>query len=252
VRQFTPAAIAALALGGCAPHATEAPVPVPAGWRLTFAYTFDHVDTTVWSLSTHTFDGNAAQFNPRNIAIRHGRLVLTLRPEHLGERQYSGAELQIRRQIGPFTYGRYEVRMRAARGNAVISSWFGFNDPPPWREIDIEFLGDHPNAVQANVYNAREGNPTLIPPFPILTALPFDATADFHTYAFEWSPTEIRWYADTMLVARTTSLSQVPAGTIRPMLNLWLSTDASWAGPIDPGVLPAHAEYEWVRVYTRS
>lgn len=236
-------ALAALALAaGCTPRAVE--TPVPAGWRLALDYRFDHIDTTIWSLSTHTFDGNAAQFNPRNVAIRHGRLQLTLRPEHLGERQYSGAELQMRRA---FRYGRFEVRMRAAKGSAVISSWFGY-DEPPWQEIDIEFLGDHPNAVQANVYNSPDATPTLIPPFPILTTLPFDATADFHTYAFEWSPTELRWYADSMLVAHTTN---VPTRPVRPMLNLWLSTDTSWAGPIDPGALPAHAEYDWVRVYTR-
>jgi beta-glucanase (GH16 family) len=218
---------------------------------LKFAYTFDHLDTAVWSLSTHTFDGNAAQFNPRNVAIRHGHLQLTLRPEQLGERQYSGAELQVRKQLGPFMYGRYEARVRAAKGSAVISSFFGFDDPP-WQEIDIEFLGDHPNAVQANVYNSKDGNPTLIPPFPILSTLPFDATADFHTYAYEWEPNEIRWYADTILVARTTSLAQVATRPMRPMLNLWLSTTTSWAGPIDPGVLPVHSEYAWVRVYTRQ
>lgn len=242
-------ALTALALlGACASHTVEA-TPTPAGWRLLFAYTFDHIDTTVWSLSTHTFDGNAAQFNPRNVAIRHGHLQLTLRPERIGDRQYSGAELELRQ---PFRYGRFEVRMRAAKGSAVISSWFGYNAPPPWQEIDIEFLGDHVNAVQANVYNSSDGNPTLMPPFPILTTLPFDATADFHTYAYEWDPNAIRWYADTMLVAQTTNPAQVPTRPIRPMLNLWLSTTASWAGPIDPGILPVRSEYEWVRVYTRS
>jgi beta-glucanase (GH16 family) len=225
--------------------------PVPAGWKLRFAYTFDHLDTTVWSLSTHTFDGNAARFNPRNVAIRHGHLQLTLRPEHLGERQYSGAELQVRQQLGPFTHGRYEARMRAAKGSAVISSFFSYDDPP-WQEIDIEFLGDHPNAVQSNVYNSSNSTPTLLPPFPILYTLPFDATADFHTYAFEWDPTEVRWYADTILVARTTAPHQVPTRPMRPMLNLWLSTTASWAGSIDPAVLPAHSEYAWVRVYERE
>lgn len=242
-------AVLALLVSCAAPHTTEA--PVPAGWQLKFAYTFDHIDTTVWSLSTHTFDGNAAQFSPKNIAIRHGRLALTLRREHAGEREYAGAELQLRPPLGLMRYGRYEVRMRAARGSAVISSFFGY-DEPPWQEIDIEFLGDHPNAVQANVYNSPDGNPTLMPPFPILKTLPFDVTADFHTYTFEWSPTEIRWYADTLLVAQTTNPAQVPTRPIRPMLNLWLSTTTSWAGPIDRGVLPAHSEYEWVRVYTRS
>jgi len=220
---------------------------VPAGWRLAFAYTFDHLDTTVWSLGTHTFDGNAAQFRPYNAKIRHGHLELTLKPDHLEDREFSGAELELRQQ---YKYGRFEVRMRAAKGSAVISSWFGYAEPP-WREIDIEFLGDHPNAVQSNVYNSPDANPTLIPPFPILRTLPFDATAGFHTYAFEWEPNELRWYADTILVARTTNASQVPTREMRPMLNLWLSTTASWAGPIDSSVLPVRSEYAWARIYER-
>jgi beta-glucanase (GH16 family) len=237
-------AFASLALvAGCTPH----PAPTPVGWALRFAYTFDHLDTTVWSLGTHTFDGNAARFRPSNAAIRHGHLELTLKPEHLEDREYSGAELEWRQ---PLKYGRYEVRMRAAKGSAVISSWFGYNEPP-WQEIDIEFLGDHPRAAQSNVYNSPDANPTLIPPFPILYALPFDATADFHTYAYEWEPNEIRWYADTVLIARTTSPSQVPSHPIRPMLNLWLSTTAAWAGPIDPSALPARSQYQWVRIYQR-
>jgi endo-1,3-1,4-beta-glycanase ExoK len=239
-------ALIALALvASCAPHVEEA--PVPDGWRLRFSYTFDHIDTTVWSLSTHTFDSNAVQFSSRNVAIRHGHLRLSVRPEQLGDRQYSGAELQLRE---PFTYGRYEVRMRAAKGSAVISSFFGY-DQPPLREIDVEFLGNRPNAVQANVYHASDANAQLLPPFPIVKDLPFDATADFHTYAFEWDPGEIRWYADTILVARTTNINQVPTQPMRPMLNLWLSTSETWAGPIIPSALPAHAEYAWVRIYSR-
>jgi beta-glucanase (GH16 family) len=243
VRLLAHASLALVA--SCAPRPAELLAPV--GWRLAFSYTFDHIDTTVWALGRHTFDGNAAQFRPHNAAIRHGRLELTLKPEKVEDREYSGAELELRQR---FTYGRFEVRMRAAKGSAVISSWFGY-DVPPWQEIDVEFLGDHPNAVQSNVYNSADATPTLIPPFPILRTLPFDASADFHTYAFEWEPNEIRWYADTMLVARTTSPSQVPAHPIRPMLNLWLSTTASWAGHIDPSALPAHSGYQWVRVYQR-
>jgi endo-1,3-1,4-beta-glycanase ExoK len=237
--------LVALFLTACVPRPAE--TPVPEGWRLVFEYTFDHLDTTVWSRGTHTFDGSAAQFRPYNARIRHGNLELTLKPDRVEDRQYSGAELELKQ---PYQYGRFEVRMRAAKGNAVISSWFGYFQPP-WQEIDVEFLGDHPNAVQANVYNSSGATPTLFPGFPILHALPFDATADFHTYAFEWEPAEIRWYADTILVARTASPSQVPTRAVQPMLNLWLSTDTAWAGPIDPSALPVRSRYQWVRIYQR-
>lgn len=244
--KFFALATLAFVVSCAAPPPVE--TPVPDGWKLAFAYTFDHIDTTVWSLSTHTFDGNAAQFRAYNATIRRGHLELTLRPDHVEDRQYSGAELELKQ---PYKYGRFEVRMRAAKGSAVISSWFGYFQPP-WQEIDVEFLGDHPTAVQSNVYNSSDATPTQLAGFPILRSLPFDATADFHTYAFEWEPNEIRWYADTILVARTTDRSQVPTRAIRPMLNLWLSTSADWAGPIDPSELPVRSRYQWVRVYQRA
>src|SRR6202000_68806 len=85
---------AVVCLTACAPRTVE--TPVPEGWRLVFAYTFDHLDTTVWSRGTHTFDGNAAQFRPYNAAIRHGHLELILKRDHVEDRAYSGAELELR------------------------------------------------------------------------------------------------------------------------------------------------------------
>src|SRR3546814_5031761 len=60
----------------------------------------------------------------------------------------------------------------------------------PHDEIDFEFLGKSPRQVQVNYYTARKGgHETMID-------LGFDASEDFHTYAFEWRPDSIRWFVD--------------------------------------------------------
>ena len=239
--------VAGLALA-CSRPPVPAPVPVPAGWRLVMSDDFDRLDTSRWVVSTHTFDGNAARFRVENATVRHGVLTLTVRKHQTEDRKYSAGELQSR---DSFEYGRFEVRMRAARGSGVISSFFHYR-PSPWQEIDIEFLGRRPNAVQANLYDSPTAQPVEIAPFPQLHDLAFDAAAEFHVYAIEWEPTEIRWYVDGTLVDQTRDPASIPHQPLKLALNCWPSTAESWAGALDDSALPARAEYDWIRVYERS
>lgn len=76
---------------------------------------------------------------------------------------------------------------------------------------------------------------------PVLIDLGFDATADFHTYAIEWSPNEIRWYVDGKLIHKRSNWSPTPIPHL-PMkfhLNLWPSVSRELAGKIDHKKLPA-------------
>jgi len=223
---------------------------VPAGWRLVFADDFDRFDDSRWEISTHTFDGNAGQFTPVGVAVRHGVLTLTARAEPTGDRRYAAAEILSREPLGTFRYGRFEVRMRAARGSGLVSSFFAYR-PVPWDEIDLEFLGRRPAAVQANLYVSPTETPVEVDPFPVVHALPYDASSAFHVYAFEWDSTEVRWYVDGALIERSNKPGAIPTLPLRLALNLWPSTDSTWAGPIDASAWPARASYDWVRVYAR-
>jgi endo-1,3-1,4-beta-glycanase ExoK len=140
--------------------------------------------------------------------------------------------------------------MRAARGQGVISSFFAYR-PVPWDEIDIEFLGRKTTAVQANLYVSPTEAPVEVTPFPTLHDMAFDAAADFHVYAFEWDPTEIRWYVDGALIDKSSNPGAIPSLPLRVALNVWPSTDSTWAGRLHGG-LSASAAYDWVRVYARS
>jgi beta-glucanase (GH16 family) len=238
-----------LVLVGCTSSPpTVRPVPVPEGWKLVFADDFDRLDTARWAVSTHTFDGNAARFRPENVVVKHGVLTLAIRKRRSADREYAAGEIQSR---ASYQYGRFEVRMRAAAGSGVISSFFHYR-ASPWQEIDIEFLGRRPTAIQANLYNSPTTAPVDVEPFPQLHDLAFDAAADFHIYAIEWDPAEIRWYVDGTLVDRTRDPSTVPRQPLHLALNCWPSTAESWAGALDDGALPARADYDWVRVYERA
>jgi beta-glucanase (GH16 family) len=249
MKRWRPIVLLLVAACAAPPPPASAPAPVPAGWRLVFSDDFDKLDTAKWELSTHTFDGNAARFTPANIAVHNGILTLAVRKRRTGDRPYAAAELRTRESIGTFKYGRFEVRMRAARGRGVISSFFAYR-PVPWDEIDIEFLGRRTTAVQANLYVSPTAVPIEASPFPVLHDLPFDASADFHVYAFEWDPTEIRWYVDGALVDRSSNPGAIPTLPLRVALNVWPSTDTTWAGHLDGH--GASAQYDWVRIFAKA
>jgi beta-glucanase (GH16 family) len=82
-----------------------------------------------------------------------------------------------------------------------------------------------------------------------LVNLTFDATQDYHTYAFKWEPNKITWYIDG--VAVHTATNNIPSHAGRIDVNLWPTiNDDQWAGHFD-GAVPLVAYYDWVR-YTPS
>ncbi|MEL6377495.1 MAG: family 16 glycosylhydrolase, partial [Pseudomonadota bacterium] len=80
-------------------------------------------------------------------------VILSLQPATgKVKKDFVGAEIQRRARTH---YGRYEVVMRAARGNGVISSFFTYIGPyfdAPHDEVDIEFLGRDTTKLWANSF----------------------------------------------------------------------------------------------------
>ena len=239
------------------------PVASDAPWELVFEDDFENgFDDGLWDRGTHTFEQNAARFRPENITYADGKMRLTLKdnPDPNGDRPYTGAELRTNNEGGFVTHGRFVVRMKAAQSSGVISSFFTFRYNP-WQEIDIEFLGRDTDEMHMNIYfnpgpeGSARNQPYEVPPFPEQVALGYDASAEFHEYAFEWEPGVIRWYVDGAMVKETAGLvapAQVPDLSTQIMMNIWASTAESWAGPIDDSAFPVHAEYDYVRFYQRA
>ncbi|MDZ7372827.1 MAG: family 16 glycosylhydrolase [candidate division KSB1 bacterium] len=156
-------------------------------------------------------------------------------------KDYRGAELRTRES---YLYGRFEVRMKAAWGSGLLSSFFTYNDVDPnsrWNEIDIEILGRYPDDVQFNI----------IPPDRLNHVhhqfVPFDPSLDFHVYAIEWTDHYVAWFVDGVEVHRQTGTHVLALN--RPqkiMMNIWQPAYVDWAGKWDPAVLPAFAYYDYV------
>ena len=181
--------------------------------------------------------GNGPPFNcvfsQGNAVVGDGTLTLSLTQSGNG---FAGAEY---RSWERFSYGFYSVSMKAAACSGVISSFFTYCGYP-WDEIDIEFLGNDTTKVQFNYYTRGAGNHEYI------YDLGFDASADYHEYAFDWQPDSITWYVDGKPVYKATD--NIPSSPGNIMMNIWNVADSTgdWAGKLDVNGLPVYAQYQWI------
>lgn len=181
---------------------------------------------------------NGQMFNctwSRNNAVIEGG-VMNMSVTKGADGAYYGAEY---RSSAYFSYGFYAVSMKAADCSGVISSMFTYTNSPVWDEIDIEILGKNMTQVQFNYYTNGEGG------HEYLYNLGFDASEDFHEYAFDWQKDSITWYVDGTPIYRATE--NIPSHPQQIMANVWncIGHD-DWSGKFDESSLPATAQYEWI------
>jgi len=148
-----------------------------------------------------------------------------------------------------FLYGRFEVAMRSAQGDGIVSSFFlynldvGCNWPDENNEIDIEMTGNSENILFTTHYPGPwYYTDSLVPDFN-----PHDS---IHFYAIEWEPGIVRWFVDSQLVVIQDQ--NFVGGLIHPMrivMNLWAADAVEWVGEWDPSIMPVESEYEFVRFY---
>ena len=168
----------------------------------------------------------------------------------LSQKPYRSGEL---RTIDAYRYGRYEVRMKSAAGDGVVSSFFTYRDywaegltgSQHWNEIDWEYLGNHNDKAQTNYITQNEWNHVQ------LITLDFNPHDGFHVYAFEWTPDYLAFFIDDELVRYDNSyIIDSLYHYQKIMMNIWQPTYVEWVGEFDPDILPVYAFYDWVKYYT--
>lgn len=175
---------------------------------------------------------------PENTVVKDGILTLTLDDKGRDGYKYTSGEWRTREFFG---FGKFEVKMKAIKNPGVVSSFFTYTGPSdnnPWDEVDIEFLGKDTTKVQFNYFTNGHGE------HEYSHELGFDASEDFHTYAFDWQKDSITWYVDGVAVhTATVDIPQTPG---KIMMNAWPGTGVDeWLEPYD-GKTPLVAYYDWV------
>ncbi len=164
---------------------------------------------------------------------------------NIQSRDFKGAEYRTKLS---YTYGRFEVRMKSAYREGMLSSFFTYYDGGGgigyWNEIDLEIMGRYFDNAQFNTITPNQTNHVGHKPMQTSPHL------DYHTYAFEWTPEYVAWFIDGIEVLKQTG-SHIQTLTLpqKIMMNIWNPLYENWAGVFNPEALPAFAYYDWVSYY---
>ena len=197
-----------------------------------------------------------------------GHLVITARREDRGGRGFTSARLTTQRKFEQL-YGRFEARLRLPPGRGMWPAFWmlgasgggetggGDQSWPARGEIDIvEARGAQPWRVSGAVHGpGYSGGNALIAGYE--TAERADLTADFHEFAVEWDPGELRFYVDGNHY-HTVRSSRLPT-TGRWVFDhaffliLNLAVGGNFGGPPDAStVFPQTLLADHVRIYRRD
>ncbi len=272
-----------------------------AEWRLVWCDEFDgdRLDTDKWAceMGNGFFHGpdrqwiagwgnNELQFytdEPANVQVTGGCLRITARKESRGSCAFTSGRLRTRatdgRSLFATRYGRIEARASAPAGKGLWSAlWllpqierYGFW--PASGEIDmVEIVGDRIDEYLGSLHFGapypQRSHVTHTHGFP-----PNRRIDEFHDYALEWDPGEIRWFFDGLCWARQStwwSCSRSSEGRGQPPrherdLNPWpapfdqpfelllnLAVGGGLPGPPDDTTtFPATFVIDYVRVFER-
>ncbi|MBX2836537.1 MAG: family 16 glycosylhydrolase [Gammaproteobacteria bacterium] len=157
-----------------------------------------------------------------------------------------------------FRYGYVEMRARMPAGKGLWSAFWLLNAyyhdaQPEDPEIDIiEAIGDLPTTGNYAYHVQKDLDGDSVSDYQEskeLSSVIEDFSADFHTYAVDWSPGVVVWYVDDVEVARVES-DDVSSEQMYVLLNL--AVGGTFPGDPDESTpFPARMEIDYVRVYQR-
>jgi beta-glucanase (GH16 family) len=261
--------------GSAAPHPADADPGTGSGsdrpgWTLTWSDEFGGgagaaIDGSKWGFDTGGggFGNNELEFyTDRTDNVRQdgqGHLEIVARAEAFGGRDFTSGRVNTG---GRFTqaYGRFEARIKLPQGKGIWPAFWTLGDnigPAGWPgcgELDImEAVSDfRVNHGSAHGPGYSGGNP-LTGVFQLSAGSLAD---DYHVYAIEWSPDEVRWYVDDTMYERRTP-ADLPAGTTwvydHPFFIIMnIAIGGNWPGSPDASTkFPQTMSVDYVRAYSR-
>jgi beta-glucanase (GH16 family) len=234
-------------LRGQAPAAATPFGDVVQNYTLAWSDEFNgpKLDETAWSYRTDSKLWSTQL--PANVSVADGKLVITLKKEAAGGKNYTGGGVISKRQ---FQYGYYEAKFKVPPGSGWHTSFWAmaYNEkntaPKGTQEIDFcEQDSDITTKYSAGViawdqHGKGYGRKYVHTP---------DLAADFHVWGCEFTPTEVKFFFDGKLTHETEAVKfkQGPQ-------NIWLTCIAAPYGGtkyVDASQLPAAAEFDYVRYF---
>lgn len=248
-------------------------VEPPSGWVLTMADEFEGAEGTRPDPAIWTYDiGGSGWGNGQleydtnrveNVSLDgQGNLRITARRESYQGRDYTSGRIKTR---GLFEqkYGRFEARIKLPRGQGIWPAFWmlGANvDAVGWPqsgEIDImEFRGQQPAVIHGTIHGpGYSGASPIGSSFRLADGETF--TEDFHVFAVDWDPGQIRFRVDSEVYQIITTSAVSDRGNWvfdQPFFMLLnVAVGGGFVGPVSPTTpFPAEMLVDYVRVYERA
>ena len=154
-----------------------------------------------------------------------------------------------------YLYGRFEVRMKSADGDGIVSSFFTYNTNWEselgnlnWNEIDIEMTGNRDSSVQFTTHHPGDPNSWS---YGEIIEVGFNPHENFHDYAIEWTPEHIKWFVDEEEVySQGQSIVDDLNFSQKIMMNIWPAIWDNWVGEWDSEDTPKHSYYDYIKYYS--
>ncbi len=250
--------------------------PVADSWDVVWQDEFDGpgLDSANWNIVRMPDPHNhELQYYPErpanspgaNVRVVDGTLIIEARREDFEHRKYTSARLNTKGKR-EFLYGRFEARMKLP---AEVGMWPAFwmlggnIDEVGWPacgEIDImEGKGRLPSWTSGAIHRGPDpaGNKITSAEYELPEG---DFHSEWHVFAVEWEPEQIRWYVDDVLFQTVDKPADEdpaywPFDHGHPYFLLLNLAVGGWFDqphmPADD-LQPQHLLVDYVRVYRRA
>lgn len=247
----------------------------PGRWKLVWQDEFEGrtISSKRWNvlIREHSKHQELQYYVPDEVYLEHGCLRLRSRRRDYGSQHYTSGRVDTSGKFAP-VYGRFEIRARLPGGKGLWPAHWLYpqhrnwemerlmaqavtnglerlipEERPWYSEIDImEFLGHEPHILYGTLhYHTFDGQKRTSSGKWIGKA---DYSKDFHVYALEWEPHEMRWFVDGHLIHATNN--GIPHTPHYLILNT--AVGGAWPGnPDATTVFPQYHDIDYVRVYQR-
>jgi len=253
-------------------------VPPSTGFIMTWNDEFNGADGSAPDSTKWTYDiGGSGWGNqeletytnrPVNAQVKGGNLVITAQKETFTgtdgiTREYTSARLKTQGLFNQ-AYGRFEARIKIPAGQGMWPAFWTLgndittNGWPKCGEIDImENIGREPGLVHGSLHGPSSTAPTSDETSSASLSNNASFAADFHVYAVEWEPTQIRFYVDSNNYSTFDKASWPTNGTWvfdHPFfIILNVAVGGTWPGSPDVTTqFPQQMLVDYIRVYTKQ
>ena len=229
--------------------------PIDQEWVMTFSDEFNgtEMDWGVWRSDSSSPGHIQSSRWPENVEVHDGAVHLVIRREEKGGKEWTAGSVWVRPEVFAQKYGYWEARYKIAASTGINNSFWTYSththnihrEKGANRHFELDINeGHYPNSVNMTYHSDATGEKKA---YSSTYISPYDLSADYHTYALEWTPEELKFYHDGILRSTQKNLN---ANQLQfPYLS---SAVLNWAGKATDRTDGTAQIVDYVRIWQKK